>query len=160
MVRVRHGRPEDLDRVNAMHLRCTAMSRYHRYQAPRQRIGHAEWANLTDPALGTTWLVAPHDDPDGVVAVSHLMRTDREGVTELGLLVEDGWQYRGVGTLLTHCAVNHAVREDSHTVTVMTDVDNAPMLAIARRFGAVPPRTESGTVDLAIGVPRTAGVRR
>ncbi|WP_399895984.1 GNAT family N-acetyltransferase [Streptomyces sp. BBFR51] len=160
MVHVRRGRPEDLDQVNAMHLRCTATSRYHRYQAPRQRIGHAEWANLTDPALGTTWLVVPYDDPDAVVAVSHLMRTGPEGVSELGLLVEDAWQYRGVGTLLTHCAVNHAARGDDHTVTVMTDVANTPMLAIARRFGAVLPRTGSGTVDLTIRVPGPAGGRR
>jgi len=135
------------------------MSRYHRYQAPRQRLGHAEWAN-TDPAPGATWIMTLHDDPDGVIAVSHLMRTDREGVSELGLLVEDDWQYRGVGTLLTHCAVNHAARDGSHTVTVMTDVGNTPMLAIARRFGTVLPRTASGTVDLTIRVPGLEGRRR
>ncbi|MFE7750259.1 GNAT family N-acetyltransferase [Streptomyces sp. NPDC057428] len=156
---LRRGRPEDLDRVNAMHLRCTAASRYHRYQAPRHRLGHAEWARLTDPALGATWLMSLHDDPDGVIAVSHLMRTETEGVSELGLLVEDGWQYRGVGTLLTHCAANEAARNGSHTITVMTDAGNTPMLAIALRFGAALPRAVSGTVDLAIEVPRLEGRR-
>ncbi|GHB13248.1 hypothetical protein GCM10010330_78930 [Streptomyces tendae] len=152
-VRVRPARAEDLGRVNAMHLRCTAMSRYHRYQAPRQRLGEAEWAHLTDPVLGATWIMDLHDDPDRAVAVSHLMHTGKEGVSELGLLVEDEWQYRGIGTLLTHCAVNHATRHGGRTITVLTDVGNAPMLAIARRFGAALPRAVSGTVDLTIRVP-------
>lgn len=110
--RIRHGRPEDLDRVNAMHLRCTVTSRYHRYQAPRQSLGHAEWANLTDPALGTTWLLALDDAPDEVI-----------------------------------------------TITVLTHMGNTPMLAIARRFGVVPPRAAYGTVDLTIRVPGTEGRR-
>ncbi|PSM42958.1 hypothetical protein C6Y14_12300 [Streptomyces dioscori] len=84
--------------------------------------------------------------------MSHLMRTDRDGVHELGLLVEDAWQNRGLGMSLACHAVHLARRLDCHSVAVMTDAANTPMLAITRRLGAFVPPSSSGVVDLVIPV--------
>ncbi|MFJ5036063.1 GNAT family N-acetyltransferase [Streptomyces sp. NPDC088560] len=148
----RRGLFNTLESVNAMHLRCTETSRYSRYHSARWSLSPREWERLTDPAQGATWIAVLDDAPDHVIALSHLLATDREGVSELALLVQDDWQNRGLGTLLTHHAVGHARRHGSHTITLSTHASNKAMLAIARNLGAVTPRAVSGTVDLTIDV--------
>ncbi|MFD7552311.1 GNAT family N-acetyltransferase [Streptomyces sp. NPDC059816] len=137
----RLARADDLDQINALHARCTLATRFSRYQAARRDLRPAEWRQLTDPARGTTWITALAGDPEQAVAVTHLMRTDRDGVRELGLLIEDSRQRQRLGTQLT-----------GHAIAVMTGADNRAMLTIARNRGAVLPLPTSSTVDLDIPV--------
>ncbi|QDN54039.1 GNAT family N-acetyltransferase [Streptomyces sp. S1D4-20] len=148
----RVARAEDLDQVNALHARCTLATRFSRYQAARRDLRPADWSHLTDPARGTTWITTLAGAPEQAIAVSHLMRTDRDGVRELGLLIEDERQHQRLGTQLTGHAVDHAVSIGCHTIAVMTGAGNQAMLAIARRRGATIPRAMSSTVDLDIPV--------
>ncbi|MFJ8787228.1 GNAT family N-acetyltransferase [Streptomyces sp. NPDC102476] len=148
----RLAQPDDLDQVNALHARCTLATRFSRYQAARRDLRPAEWRGLTDPVRGTTWITAIADEPEQAIAVTHLMRTDRDGVRELGLLIEDSRQRQRLGTQLTGHAIAHAAAIGCHTVAVMTGADNRAMLAIARNRGAVLPPPTSSTVDLDIPV--------
>ncbi|MEV5282650.1 GNAT family N-acetyltransferase [Streptomyces sp. NPDC006692] len=148
----RLARADDLDQINALHARCTLATRFSRYQAARRDLRPAEWRQLTDPARGTTWITALAGDPEQAVAVTHLMRTDRDGVRELGLLIEDSRQRQRLGTQLTGHAIAHAATLGCHAVAVMTGADNRAMLTIARNRGAVLPLPTSSTVDLDIPV--------
>ncbi|WP_405592215.1 GNAT family N-acetyltransferase [Streptomyces sp. NBC_01190] len=159
-VRTRRGCPADLDQVNALHGRCTPSSLSSRYHGALRRISPADWRRLVDPAHGVTWVMQEDRCPDDVIAVAHLMRTGVDGVAELGILVEDSRQGRGLGTRLVGQVLDHAAAAGCHTVTATVQAGNVPMLRIALGFGAPRPRG-AAVMDLRIpvgpgGVPGSA----
>ncbi|MFF5019024.1 hypothetical protein [Streptomyces sp. NPDC001165] len=89
------------------------------------------------------------DEHEQAIAVAHLMRTDCDGVRELGLLIEDSWQRQRLGTQLTGHAIAPAAAIGCHTVAVMTGA-----LAVARNRGAVLPPPTSSTAG---APPRPSG---
>ncbi|MCM2388820.1 GNAT family N-acetyltransferase, partial [Streptomyces albipurpureus] len=115
-----------------------------------------EWEHLCDPGRGTTLITRPIHEPGRFIALSHLMRTEATSVREMGLLVEDEWQARGLGTALTRSIVDLARTHtlDCEVVTVMTGSDNRRMLSILSRMGAEVPNVRSATVEATIRVRR------
>ncbi|WP_167532029.1 GNAT family N-acetyltransferase [Streptomyces capillispiralis] len=154
---VRRAVPEDLTEVNAMHARCTTASLVQRYRAPRDGIRPAEWARLTAPSAGASWVTTPLEEPGRVIGLSHLMHTGGDGVRELGLLVEDDWQRRGLGMSLAQYAVLHGARTGCRSVTVLTAADNRAMETIARRLGASPRNRVRTDVEFSIAVAGRSG---
>lgn len=105
---VRPGTPRDLAGVARMHTRCTARSLLDRYR----NGGRAPAVLALDVMLrGETSVVVVA--PDNEIIASAVLQPDGAHVgacVELGLLVEDDWQQRGIGSeLITHLAgVAHA----------------------------------------------------
>ncbi|MFJ8186563.1 GNAT family N-acetyltransferase [Streptomyces sp. NPDC096105] len=153
LIRTRYAVPGDLDAVNAMHARCTVKSVIGRYRAPRFGIRPAEWSRLTDPATGSSWVAEHLGEPGRVIAVAHLAHTGREGVRELGLLVQDDWQYRGLGTALARHAVRHGRRTGCRTVVITTGEQNGAMRSIAHRLGAPAPIRMLGDLEFTVPLP-------
>ncbi|MFQ6147103.1 N-acetyltransferase family protein [Streptomyces seoulensis] len=143
----------DLDAVNAMHARSSALSRRSRYQAARREISRSEWAVLTRPDRGLSWVTRPAHDPGLIIAATHLVRARSGTSGELGILVEDAWQNDGLGSALVRNALDGARSLGLRTVTVMTDWANHRMLSICRALGARALGVEGATVDLALPVP-------
>ncbi|MGW1362940.1 N-acetyltransferase family protein [Streptomyces chartreusis] len=142
----------DLDAVNDLHRRCTLDSRFSRYQAARRSLSASEWSSLVRPDRGRSWVTHPGDAPHLVIAATHLLHTGHDHVGELGLLIEDAWQSRGLGTQLTRYAIAQAPALGVRAITVMTGRDNARMLRICRSFGAHTPRHDGSTVSLTLPV--------
>ncbi|MER5431696.1 GNAT family protein [Streptomyces griseoruber] len=144
----------DLDHVNEMHARCSLKSRYARYGAARRALTPREWRRLCDQAGGITLVTVPRSDPSRVIAVTCLMRTQASHLRELGILIEDSWQGKGLGTTLTRHMVasarTHAL--DCQAITATTGGDNQRMLSILRRLGARMSHPSGGTVDALIRV--------
>jgi RimJ/RimL family protein N-acetyltransferase len=123
----------DLPAVNALHARCSLATTYARYRCARRSLERREWARLVHPAAGLTWVTGPAEQPELVIAVTHLLKTGKPGVSELAVLVEDSWQGRGIGTRLATEALAAAGADPScQRVEVLTGSDNERQLGRLR----------------------------
>ncbi|MBT2413293.1 GNAT family N-acetyltransferase [Streptomyces sp. ISL-12] len=157
----------DLPYVNALHARCSRQSLMLRYLSGRQRLTAAEWRALAAPSAGLTWVTHPAGAPGHVVAVTHVLYTDRtpgssaageagRGPAELALLIDDTWQSRGLGTALVTRAVAVARQRGHGELHALVLSDNRPALALARVLGGVvTPQGSQCTVRLPL--PRRDG---
>ncbi|MBE1488147.1 GNAT family N-acetyltransferase [Plantactinospora soyae] len=131
---VRPAVPDDLPALRAMHGRCSPRTLHRRYPegaAPAT----TRLRRLLAPARGVTLLAVTGGSdgvPEQVVAVANLVA---EGVlAEVGLLVEDGWRCRGVGTALLRRLVAHATRAGYAALLAHVPADNVAMLRILDRL--------------------------
>ncbi|MET8816520.1 GNAT family N-acetyltransferase [Streptomyces sp. NPDC004549] len=143
---------DDFDAVNALHERCSLHTRFARYQAARRSLRLAEFHHLTRPDRSLTWVTHPEDDRDQLVATTNLVRTTSAGAAELGIMIEDPWQSRGLGTALVQYARTQARTFGCSSIVVMTGSDNVRMLKIMTALGAARPTIRSSTVDFALPV--------
>jgi GNAT superfamily N-acetyltransferase len=154
---VRPATPDDAAAVRGMHRRCSTASRRHRYLDEHVPSGD-RLARLLDPASGVS-LVAVAGGVDGapahVVAMANLVV---EGdLAEAALLVEDGWQHRGLGGALLRRLAEHAGRSGHAALVVHTEADNAAMLRILDRLGPTgPAEPDAGllTITVPLAPPR------
>ncbi|HEY8983358.1 MAG TPA: GNAT family N-acetyltransferase [Streptomyces sp.] len=153
-VLTRTATTDDVDAVNLMHARSSLRSRFARYHGARHGVTHREWERLCDPARGTTLVTVPLDEPARIVAATHLMRTQVPHVRELGILVEDAWQRRGLGSALARYAVGlaHTHTLDCREITVMTGSSNRAVLSILRLLNARVTERDGSAVNVVIPV--------
>ncbi|WP_351224856.1 GNAT family N-acetyltransferase [Streptomyces sp. NPDC002133] len=148
--RTREVTPADLEPVQALHRRCSPGSRAQRYHAGKPELSSAGWRLLSDPERGTTLVTTPAQHTDHIIAMTNVMRTDRQGVGELAVLVEDAWQSKGLGTALAAHAAEVARRAGHHTLTAAVAADNVPMLHVLESLDAPPPRAVGRVFDINI----------
>jgi GNAT superfamily N-acetyltransferase len=182
---VRPAQPHDLDAVRQMHERCSVRSRYRRYLSgagvppdadlhlllhPGQ--GHALVAETTERepakrrAEAPTRIVAlanlTWDAPDAGLPEPGLAGLELAGTglaeAELGLLVVDDWQRRGLGTALARRALRLAVLAGRETVHVRAHAENSPVIRTMHRLD-LPLRaeTEGSIVTLSVDVRAGSG---
>jgi GNAT superfamily N-acetyltransferase len=152
---VRPGTIDDAPAVSAMHERSSTASRHGRYLG--SPVPSTPQLNrLLEPAHGMT-LVAVADGGVGeerLVAMANLVCEGRIG--QIGLLVEDAWQRRGLGTALLRRLVAHAAAADCATLVAHTQADNAGILHTLRRIGTPGAVGRDGGV-LTVTVPLLVG---
>jgi GNAT superfamily N-acetyltransferase len=127
-------RPADRDDTAAVadfHDRCTASSRYRRYGSPGPSAGSRGLLRLLTPALGRTLLVL--DAGGSVVAMGNVMYDGDDG--ELGLLVRDDWQRRGLGSQLASRLVAEADVQGLASITAQTHMDNTAVARVLQGAG-------------------------
>jgi len=144
----------DLDAVNSFHSRCSMESCFSRYQAPRRSLSLSDWHSLVGSGRGLSWVTHPADTPHLLVAATHLMRTDQDHLGELGILIEDAWQNRGLGTELSRYAIAQASALGVRGITVITGRSNLRMLTICKKLDAHTPRSAGATITLTLPVNR------
>ncbi|OQD57666.1 GNAT family N-acetyltransferase [Streptomyces phaeoluteigriseus] len=148
--RTREAAPVDLTPVQELHRRCSLGSRALRYNAGKSQLSPAEWHQLSNPERGTTLVTTPAERTDHIIAMTNVMRTHQQGVGELAILVEDGWQARGLGTALAEHAAAVARREGHHTLAATVAVTNKPMLHVLQKLDATAVDTTGPVLDLRI----------
>ncbi len=125
----------DRPAIQAMHRRCSVDSLRRRCLQPPTRTPDGAVADalvdwMFDPSLGVTlaaWV------PGAVVGLGHLVRAPRDpGVGDVGFLVEDRWQGRGIGTTLTDLVTRLAVHEGLVQLRAEVALDNTRMLRVLR----------------------------
>jgi GNAT superfamily N-acetyltransferase len=103
---VRPARPNDAAGLDALMARCSLETRYRRFFVPVREMP-AEYRDgvlAGDPDRHDALVVA---QPTGeIIALASLVAAPV--AAELGVLVEDGWQRRGLGTALVHELVARA----------------------------------------------------
>ncbi|MGI5401341.1 N-acetyltransferase family protein [Streptomyces sp. CA-135486] len=148
--RTREVTPDDLGPIQALHHRCSQGSRALRYHAGKPELSPAGWRLLSDPERGTTLVTTTAECRDRIIAMTNVMRTDRPGVGELAVLVEDEWQSKGLGTALAAHAADMARRAGHHALTAVVAAINTPMLHVLESLDAPPVRTPGPVVDVYI----------
>ncbi|HKT02243.1 MAG TPA: GNAT family N-acetyltransferase [Rugosimonospora sp.] len=147
-VTVRLAGDDDLDEVTAMYERCSADSR-RRYP----------WPDRLDELLGTGYTLVAGAGSGRVVALGGLAWSGPEA--EVGLLVEDAWQRRGLGTALLRRAVRLATAAGAEALRARTRGENSAMIHTLRRLGR-PMRHEADgvtvTLTVDLGPDVTAGI--
>ena len=162
-VRWRRAGRADLDAIVEMHLRCSDETRFRRYNSGLSRPSGRQLSRLVSPRHGVA-LVG--EAPDGrVVALGNLVWCDLNEATpaELGLLVEDAWQGRGLGTAVTRRLLAAALDAECAQVHAVVRADNQPMLRLLAGLGLPTHRRwEDGMftvlIDLDVHDPLRAGL--
>ncbi|MFC4466753.1 GNAT family N-acetyltransferase [Streptomyces xiangluensis] len=129
-ITVRRVGPHDIDAAKAMHERCSPRTLSLRYHGP---IGDADryLNHLLSPRFGRT--LAVETASGRLVGLGHLLWDGDE--TEVALLVEDGWQRRGIGSELLGRLVTMAVEAGCDSVYAVTQSSNTGMVAAMRGLG-------------------------
>jgi len=132
--------PCDVDEVVAMHARCTPQTRYARWHGHTKRFPPSYLARLLDEDVA---VVARRDGVlIGLASAAHL---DAE-TWEIGLLVEDAWQHKGVGGQLLTEIVDLARCEGAQVVRAEVLEQDAGLLQPLRALGALTVRMSHGVL--------------
>jgi GNAT superfamily N-acetyltransferase len=94
---LRPGRTGDEDAVADLHSRCSMGTLFNRYHSGMRTVPRRWLHRLLSPPRGTTVIA---QCADRVIAMGQLIPMSTPAAAEVSLLVEDGWQGRGVGTAL------------------------------------------------------------
>lgn len=143
-VRLRAATSADVEALRALHARCSPNTRYRRYlMATRDVSAGAVRRLLTDTA--TTVVVAPGG---GLVAMGNVVLG--ESTAEIALLVEDGWQRRGLGVRLATTLARQAVQAGAEclTATVLGTNTAIRRTLIAAGLAPVIVDCDGGTLEL------------
>lgn len=125
---IRRARVEDTAAVVAMHARCSAETVLRRYHSPVSRVSPRLARALLQPADGLSLVLQVGDDIVGL----GLIASGPDG-PELGIMIEDGWQKRGLGTRLLRVLVDEAAERGLATLSCLVQPDNDAVLRTIRR---------------------------
>jgi GNAT superfamily N-acetyltransferase len=161
-VRLRATEPGDGPLVAALHARCSPASRRSRYLSPTPRLQPDELAALLGPPASATALhsvLAVTADGGSAVGIANL--DPEPGVprsARAAVLVEDGWQGRGLGTALlrriSEVATDHGLAE----IVGCARPDDVGITRLLRRAGLRPAAEIFGTeVRLRAALPTPVG---
>jgi RimJ/RimL family protein N-acetyltransferase len=137
-VRLRPIRPDDRDRLIELYDRLSQHTAYQRFFSVMKRLP-PDWAQIlaTVDYRRRLALVAEHEGPEGgpeLIAVGRYEPTQREDTAEVAFVVQDGWQRRGLGTILLHGILDAATARGIRHFVAYVLADNARMLDLLRRF--------------------------
>lgn len=158
---LRLGTPGDADALAAMHDRCSAQTLYFRYHAPVARLTPRMARALLLPPAGTSLLLTV----DGEVVAAGMFAPDpaaeEPDTAELGLLVEDAWQQRGLGARLLRSLAQEAAGAGLETLSCLVLPENDAVLRTVDRAGLhAHARFVDGVVEYRVPVGPLRGRRR
>lgn len=151
---IRLAVPADRAAVIAMHHDCSADSIRRRWHGPRHDLPEPY---LTEALAGLPRHIAllALDGPR-VVALASAVQQDREA-WEIGVLVIDTWQRRGVATTLINALAQQVAARRGRRLTATALPEQAATLAHLERLGPVTLTTNADPVtarlDLAVASP-------
>ncbi len=151
-LRLRPIRPEDQARLSAFYDRLSRQSAYQRFFTVMKRLP-PDWAHLLanvdyERRLA---LLAEHGPPEApeLVGVARYEPTDRADTAELAFVIHDGWQGRGLGTIMLDALLTAADARGIRRFRAYVLAGNMRMIDLLVRFTDVQERvTESGVTEL------------
>jgi GNAT superfamily N-acetyltransferase len=146
-VRIAALRRGDAEAVFAMLSRCSAATMYHRFHGVTDGISHATklMAGAADLSAYAAW------HADRCVGLASLA-LDRDGSTHIGVLVEDGWQRRGVGSSLMGALVDRARERRLSTLVADVLADRQFILPLLARIGPTTTSVVNGGYRVRVGL--------
>ncbi|MGW1272493.1 N-acetyltransferase family protein [Streptomyces sp. NPDC002491] len=154
-ITVRRADTGDVAAAKEMHERCSARTLGMRYHGP---VGDADryLNHLLSPRFGRTLAVQTRSGR--IVGLGHLLWDGDE--TEVALLVEDGWQRRGIGAELLGRLVAMAGEAGCGSVYAVTQSSNTGMVAAMRGLGLpLDYQIEEGTLVITARLEKAGATR-
>lgn len=159
---VRRAAAGDRPALERMLARCTGQTRYRRFHGP---VTVFPERYLTEALSGSPLhfaLVACLDEDaetdgtvvDGTVVALASCRAVDEGVAELGILVEDEWQRRGVGGYLLGEIVAYAARTGLRALQAQVLADQPWIVGLLRRHGTCTTASAGQALHVTLTLPR------
>ncbi|MEU5879378.1 GNAT family N-acetyltransferase [Spirillospora sp. NPDC047279] len=134
VVDVRPTVPADRDEICELHLRCSATTRYHRYHSGLRQPTASMLHHMTDRGKGV--YLAVHEPEGPLVGLCGLAFTEEPCTVELGLLVADDWQGRGIGRAVCVLLLRSARSAGFERVTAHLVAENRRAVAFVSRLRA------------------------
>jgi RimJ/RimL family protein N-acetyltransferase len=138
---------DDLEGVRRLHERASTASLHSRYLGGGTPTD-ARLRRLLEPVGGRTLLAVAADGR--VVAIASLLAEGDLG--EIAVLVEDGWQRRGLGTALARRLLAWAGKARFAALVAHTGADNVAMLRTLRRLGARDTERDGSMVSVTLPI--------
>lgn len=139
---------EDTGALMRMHARCSADTIYRRYATPLARVDD-RFARRLLLAGGGALVAAADSEVVGVASVS----TCEDGLAEVAILVEDGWQRQGIGSRLLGSAARLARAHGAREIALRSPTHNPALMSLAFASGLrARIRLEGDTVVVTVGV--------
>lgn len=152
--------------LERMLTRCTGQTRYRRFHGPvsvfpERYLAEAlsgsplHFALVGCVAEGAVANDAADEDAAGgaVVALASCRAVD-EGVAELGILVEDEWQRRGVGDYLLREIVAYAGRTGLRALQAQVLAEQPWIVGMLRRYGTCTVAGAGQVLHVTVSLPR------
>ena len=162
-VHLRPIRPDDEPRLVDLYSRLSHDTRYQRFFSVVQRLP-PDWAHFlanVDYERRFALVVEQPGDPALIAVGRYEPAPGEPDVAELAVVVQDGWQGKGIGTALMDGLLREAA---SHGITRFRAYvlgQNRRMLKLLRRSTeVVEQRTERGVVDLLLAAKAPSADRR
>jgi RimJ/RimL family protein N-acetyltransferase len=150
-VHLRPIRASDAPSLVSLYDRLSRDTRYHRFFSVMQRLP-IDWARFhaaVDYQSRLALVVESPADPDALIAVARYEPSDQPDTVEVAFVVEDGWQDRGLGTVLFRELLAAAQLNGIEKFRAWVLADNRRMLDLISRFGTVQARAiDGGVVEL------------
>jgi GNAT superfamily N-acetyltransferase len=158
--RIRLTRPSDAPLVRAFFERLEPETRHSRFLAPMPVV--PEWVvrhfTFYDPReraiLAATM---PVDGVERIVGLADAAFLET-GLAEIGVVVDDTHQRRGLGKLLSEAIASVAIKRGATHLKAQMQSDNVPMLRLFERLGRTVRSVEDGTSTAYVRL--SAGRRR
>ena len=155
---IRPIRPEDAGRPIDLYDRLSRHTAYQRFFTIMKRLP-PDWARMLANVdyVKRLALVAEAETPRGLelVGVARYEPTDRPDIVEVAFVVQDGWQGKGLGTVLLHDLLHAAEARGIRRFCAYVLADNSRMLDLIARFTTIVDRKiEMGVAEVTF-TPRT-----
>lgn len=131
-LRIRQAVPDDREVLAAMLTRCTVATRHRRFHSPAWSFPEPYFSEALAVHEGHFALVA---EQDGAAVALASCVSEPDGGAELGILVEDRWQRRGIGTRLLGGLLQHADRHGLRPLKARVLTEQAWILPVLRNYG-------------------------
>jgi RimJ/RimL family protein N-acetyltransferase len=139
LARMRPIRADDAPRLVTLYDHLSRDTRYQRFFSVMQRLP-PDWARFlanVDYGARLALVIESPDDPDALIAVARYEPAGEPGVAEVAFVVQDGWQDRGIGTVLFSALLAAAELNGIRRFRAWVLADNRRMLDLITRFGQV-----------------------
>ncbi len=160
-IQIRHVLPDDRGLFRAAWERLSPETRYRRFLGPKSELSEAELDFYTQVdghdhiAIGALLMGEDHEPQEGI-AVARIVRSSLEPeVGELGIVVVDDWQGKGVGGAVMLRLLKMAQAEQICRVRAYAWSGNEPIERLLHRYPYnVLTRHESGEMRVELDLTR------
>ena len=132
-VTTRHGEAHDVEQVEAMHARCSETSLYRRFHAPLPRVSTRQVRQMVSPTDGWSLVAECEGRVIGFACAAPVSTYE----VEVGLLVEDAHQHKGLGTRMLHEVARETAERGYRTLQLLTQAENDRVLATVQKAGLI-----------------------
>jgi GNAT superfamily N-acetyltransferase len=161
-VRIRQCRRTDRDLLARGFERLSPESRYRRFLTPMHELDERTLRYLTDVDHRDHEAVFALDESGEGVGVARYVRSGaRPDTAEVAIAVVDGWQGRGLGTLLLEAISVRARDERVRTFTALMLASNREMMDLFQHLAPVRiVGRAGGTIEIEAAIPPGAAAPR